>query len=120
MCSEAVSADCFREFLITPDKSLDTYGNQVPVPSNTSQILDTLKSFFSADHAMTLSGVSVGIVSDRPDAARELLQITVSLDTINFLSVSQEATQEARAIVKLGDWRCTLIVPTDNTWIINI
>ena len=120
MCTEPVSSRCFRDFLINPDKSLDSYGNQVPVPHNTSQILDTLKGFFTPEHATTLLGLSVIIVSDRPDNARELLKLTVNLDTTNFLAVSQEAAQEARSFVKLGEWRCTLIVPEDNTWIINI
>ena len=120
MCSESVSSDCFREFLTNPDKSLVGYGNQVPMPHNTSQILDTLKDFFTSEQARTLLAVSVLIVSDRPDEARELLKLTVSLDTTNYLAVSQAAAQEARAIVKIGDWRCTLIVPEDNTWILNI
>ena len=120
MCLSPVSSQCFRDFLATPDKSLDNFGGQVPVPDTSYPILEVLKEFFSQEEGDTLLSADYKTIPDRPDQIRELLRVTVRLDTLNFLSLSQETTETARGIVKSGDWRCTLIVPADDTWVINI
>ena len=120
MCTVPVSAGCFRDYLANPDKSLDGFGSQVPVPDASYPILEVLKEFFSQEEGDTLLSADYQIIPDRPDQARELLRLTVRLDIVNFLSLSQMTTETARGNVKNGDWRCTLIVPEDSTWIINI
>ena len=119
-CTSPVSSECFRTFLASPDKSLDSFGSQVPVPDVSYPILEVLKEFFPQEEGDVILSADYQIISNRPNQTRELLRLTVRLDTVNFLSLSQMTTETARGNVKSGDWRCTLIVPEDDTWVMNI